>query len=146
MDKCKSMGLDAWLDLSIYIFARKAQSELQTALGAPFPVKSIVCTVCYWRKAYNIHNWFVRRVHDDALQHDVRLSIDDVRALLSDCEYACDHPDAPHPMFDPIPQSHFDSYEKDEWYFDCLRTTKEALAEALPKLTGAGDLTYSTSY
>ena len=102
-------------------------------------------TCAYWRKANQIHKWFVDNVQDgkdDCGSYYV--SKEKLQQLLDACEDVLeDHSKAK----DLLPVSSgffFGSYEYDDWYFDSLHQTVKICQEAIKLMEG--DIKYSSFY
>ena len=90
------MGLDMFLTASKYQMGDK--DELTEAVNPVidtkgYPVQSITISACYWRKANQIHNWFVENVQDgvdECKRHHVE--VETLRRLVDICkEVLADH-------------------------------------------------------
>lgn len=99
------MGLDMYLTASRYVSGysferspevKKAHSALVKAAGlkkgdVPEGHAEVSFTVAYWRKANQIHSWFVKRVQkgqDDCQKHSV--SIETLEILRASCQGVLD--------------------------------------------------------
>lgn len=156
-----SMGLDMYLTRNWYIAARfehrKVQASLKVLVGDdaleidPKKLSYITEDVAYWRKANQIHGWFVKNVQggdDDCNEYDV--SFDKLKQLCALCDKiislwerdaAAWNKRNPNEKYQPSdvlkaviekelpPQEgfFFGSYEIDEYYFADLVETVEQL-------------------
>ena len=120
----------------------------------PSNVSSIVTKVAYWRKANQIHYWFVQNVQDgddNCAQHYVTES--DLTDLLSLCKRVKIHLD--NEEFDQVEEKlppsegfFFGSTEIEEWYIDNINDTIKQLssiADSDGQVT-AGDYYYQSSW
>lgn len=93
--------------------------------------------VMYWRKANQIHGWFVDHVQDgvdECKEHDV--SHDDLRALLEICKRVKANPAEAEKILPPTGGFFFGTYEIDDYYMEQIDYTMkalEALLAALPE-------------
>ncbi len=151
------MGLDMYLSKKTYVKQWDHQSPEEqyevvvTKGGKPVDgikakrVKYIEEEVGYWRKANQIHRWFVENVQrgeDNCGEYYV--SKDDLETLLDLCEKV----KADHSLADELLPSvsgfFFGGTEYDEWYFNDIDNTIEILKEALDDMRG--DYYYSSSW
>lgn len=140
------MGLDMYLRAEQYVGGWKHGSDEETALyhsllkevglegfGAPdSPSLTINVTVAYWRKANQIHKWFVDNVQDgedECRPHDV--SRQDLRDLLALCKRVLAEKDLVPATLPPQPGFFFGAYEVDEWYWADINSTIEQLERVL---------------
>lgn len=88
--------------------------------------------ILYWRKANQIHHWFVQNVQngvDDCKEYEV--SLDDLRKLRDLCNQALADNHLAETLLPPQRGFFFGSTEIDEFYFDKLRRTVESLDQIL---------------
>ncbi len=87
-------------------------------------------TVGYWRKANQIHGWFVDNVQegrDDCNEYPVeRRQLEELRTLCKAAIANKDHGDLP-----PVSGFFFGSNEVDDWYWNKLEDTVEILDRVL---------------
>jgi hypothetical protein len=98
----------------------------------PKKVKYIIEEAGYWRKANQIHQWFVDNVQkgvDDC--GDYYVDTDDLEKLLDLCKKV----DADHSLAESLLPSasgfFFGGTDYDEWYFEDIKNTINILEEAL---------------
>ena len=164
------MGLDMYLEARKYVskFDYKADDNTPTAeyagvLGA-FPVGSdefgdfaganVSITVGYWRKANQIHNWFVQECaggEDDC--RPISVDSDKLRTLRATIEFLLSIKDEPNAeeqarkLLAPAEGFFFGTYEIDEWYWNDLERTKNILDKAISLAEDEGlDITYQASW
>ena len=133
------MGLDMYLKGNYYV-SKYSDADLFEKLnkldipGKPDGAEAneISCEVMYWRKANEIHQWFVDNVQngvDDCGTYRVRN--EDLRKLRDLCnEVLADHTKAK----DLLPTQSgffFGSTDYDEYYFESLKYTSENLTKIL---------------
>ena len=145
------MGLDMYLTKKTYIGAEYEHREVAgkidlTIKGQPVNinfnrVQTIVEKVGYWRKANQIHNWFVQNVQngdDDHGEHSVSRELfqsllDDINTVLK----AKDTPEEEGAIEDLLPPTEgffFGSTEIDEWYWKDLEDTKDLIEKLLVEM------------
>jgi hypothetical protein len=136
------MGLDMYLNKHTYVkhWEHNGDNNYEvkvTKAGNPTnidpkKVKYIIEEAGYWRKANQIHNWFVENIqkgNDDC--GDYYVGTDDLEKLLD----ACEKVKADHSLADTLLPSasgfFFGGTEYDEWYYKDIDNTIEILKEAL---------------
>ena len=150
------MGLDMYLDKRTYVrqwehIEADKQYNIEVTKGGeptninPKKVKYIIEEAGYWRKANQIHRWFVLNVQggeDDC--GDYYVERNQLQELLDLCKIVqADHSKAE----ELLPASSgffFGSTEYDEWYFNDIATTIRILEEALED--ERGEYYYSSSW
>lgn len=142
------MGLDMNLTKKTYIGAEYEHREVAgkidiTMKGVPVNIKfnrieTIVESIGYWRKANQIHNWFVQNVQngdDDHGEH--RVSRENFESLLADINTVLNAKDTPEEegaiedLLPPTSGFFFGSTEIDEWYWKDLEDTKTLIQNVL---------------
>lgn len=148
------MGLDMYLTKRTYIGAEYEHREVRgkidiTIKGEPVTidfnrVQAIVEKVGYWRKANQIHNWFVQNVQDgDDNCNDHRVSREQFQNLLDDINTvlnAKDSDDEADAIEDLLPTHDgffFGGTEINEWYWQDLEYTKNLIETVLVELDEA---------
>ena len=147
------MGLDMYLSKKIYIWANFNHTGAEgvidiTIKGKPVninfnKVEYVTEEVCYWRKANQIHAWFVEHVQngvDNCGNYEV--SVDDLRELISDCKQVLDRPELAADILPTRSGFFFGSTDYDEDYFEELKYTVETLEEALKDLPDAAHVQF----
>ena len=138
------MGLDMYLSKKTYVKQWDHQSPeekyevIVTKGGKPVDgikakrVKYIEEEVGYWRKANQIHRWFVDNVQggvDDC--RDAYVSSEDLQKLLDLCKKV----QADHSLAESLLPSasgfFFGGTDYDEWYYNDIENTIKILEEAL---------------
>lgn len=95
--------------------------------------KEFIEEVAYWRKANEIHNWFVENVQDgeDDCQIHRELMASDLEELLVLCEEVkADHSKAEE-LLPRVSGFFFGDQEYDAWYFEDLDSTIDQLSKLL---------------
>lgn len=129
------MGLDMYLSASKYHYGAlkeeptdltKAVNQVTDTKG--YQVKSFEIWACDWRKANQIHEWFVQNVQsgeDDCKRYSV--SMEDLRLLVKLCkDVLADHSKAEEYL--PTQEGFFfGNTDYDEYYYQDLEDTIEKL-------------------
>lgn len=141
------MGLDQYLYARKYVSSwtfdeqsrKEEYAKIMDALGleqsdadADHPILSVNVPMASWRKANQIHRWFVDEVQDgnDDCQY-YHASREKLIELITTCEEVlADHEKAEELL--PVASGFFfGSYEYDEWYFSQLEDTIQMLKKTL---------------
>jgi len=112
-------------------------------------IDTIITNAGYWRKANQIHNWFVENVQegkDDC--RDYYVCKDKLQTLLDLCiltEIALEkgNNEEALKLLPPRKGCFFGSYEIDEWYEEDIKKTIQILEKAIEQ---NGDYYYSSSW
>jgi hypothetical protein len=139
------MGLDMYLSATKYVgdwdHNNAEERAKYRAVLAPLGLEGVRCdgspsctvsvNVAYWRKANQIHAWFVANVQegkDDCQDCDV--SREELAELVALCKVVL----ADHERTDELPPAEgffFGSTEIDQYYFDDLESTVKQLESVL---------------
>jgi hypothetical protein len=157
------MGLDQYLYASNYLSGgnwqeqekQEAYAKVAEAIGAErfenkdFPSITVKVKVGYWRKANQIHNWFVNEVQDgedNCAQYYV--TREQLQELLQTCKDVKEskHPDVVNDLLPPSAGFFFGSYEIDDWYWEQIDDTIEQLERVLSEVPEDWDLAYQSSW
>jgi hypothetical protein len=157
------MGLDQYLYASEYLSdgswhseeKRSAYEKIQEALGADsfenkeYPSITVKVTVGYWRKANQIHTWFVDNVQngeDNCKEYYV--TSEQLEELLSVCKIvsASKDKDKAESLLPPSAGFFFGSYEIDDWYWEQIDDTIEQLKRVLAKVPEGWSFAYQSSW
>lgn len=122
------MGLDMYLTAERYFWESQPKPDLGDLIPEGYTVNTLIVEAVYWRKANQIHKWFVDNIqvgNDECRPHYV--TREQLRELVETCKKA---------LLDPTelpPQSgfFFGSTDIDEWYFANLNDTIEKVEKAL---------------
>lgn len=129
------MGLDMYLSAEKYHFGAldeeptditKAVNQVTDTKG--YQVKSFEIWACDWRKANQIHEWFVQNVQggeDNCKKYDV--DVDDLQRLVDACKAVLDDHSKAEELLPPQAGFFFGSTELDEYYYQELEDTIEKL-------------------
>ena len=153
------MGLDMYLTRKTYVKqwshqAPEEQFEITiTKGGKPYDgidltnITNIEEEVGYWRKANQIHRWFVENVQggvDDCGEYSVSKS--ELETLRNICkEVSNDHSKADE-LLPAASGFFFGSTEYNEWYFDGVEGTIEMLDKIISETNPNQDIYYSSSW
>ena len=136
------MGLDMYLTQRLYVGADFVHNKIQgtidlTRNGVPMPVDVsrvvyIDLFVAYWRKANQIHRWFVDNCQDgkDECQES-EVSIDELATLRGLCGKVLSTKDTS--LLSPQQGFFFGSTAVDDYYFETLTYTVNALENLDPR-------------
>jgi negative regulator of genetic competence, sporulation and motility len=158
------MGLDMYLTKRTYVknwsFMDKPELHEVTVKKAgkvrkdidKKKISSIVEEVAYWRKANQIHRWFVENVQegvDDCREYYV--SFEQLEKLVTICEtvLAAKNDTLSASLLPPQQGFFFGSYEFDDWYYENVSNTIDQLKECIINGTvdnGSKDYYYSSSW
>jgi hypothetical protein len=148
------MGLDMYLSAEKYItgydfYGEEAKAEYSTLVDMfgvgdfvdpETPIANVSFTVAYWRKANQIHRWFVENVQDgedECLPHDVsREQLQDLRGLCARVLNKAEgsviaNPEAVAELLPTASGFFFGSTEYDEYYLADLKATVEQIDRVL---------------
>ena len=136
------MGLDMYLSAKRYLWEKDREGMKVSGFDIPAPLelKELGCRAAYWRKANQIHGWFVRNVQDDVDDcgsYDV--SRDDLQALVDVCRKVLANRKLAAKLLPPAEGFFFGRYEYDDSYFADVQDTADKLAallEAVPEGSG----------
>jgi hypothetical protein len=143
------MGLDMYLSAKRYLW-EKDREELKVSgfdIPAPLELKELGCRAAYWRKANQIHGWFVRNVQDDTDDcgsYDV--SRDDLQALVDLCRKVLANRKLAAKLLPPNEGFFFGGYEYDDYYFDELQRTADELTAVLEAVDDSWSFEYQSSW
>lgn len=152
------MGLDMYLYKKNYIRTEsfykedlrnevivKTGGEIDTKIK-PERIRYIVEEVGYWRKANQIHNWFVQNVQNgiDECQNSY-VSRETLEELLELCKQVRDDHSKAEELLPSTSGFFFGGTEYDEWYFDSIDNTIKIIEECLEDET-ADEFEYSSSW
>ena len=123
----------------------KTGGEIDTKIK-PERIKYIVEEVGYWRKANQIHRWFVDVVqegNDNCGNYYV--SRDTLEELLDICKQVRDDHSKAEQLLPTQSGFFYGGTEYDEWYFTDIDNTIKIIEECLED-ENAGDFEYSSSW
>lgn len=146
------MGLDMYLFKVTYVAKPTLEGAVTPIVEDPtgtirnervFSIKELVC---YWRKANQIHNWFVANVQngvDDCGEYYVGL--EDLKSLLQNIKEVLANPDLASTLLPTSPGFFFGSIEYDDLYFDTLRRSATMLESILSEPLKVNQVLYYQS-
>ena len=150
------MGLDMYLSKKTYVKYWEHNGDdnykVEVTKGGqpvkidPKKVSYIVEEVGYWRKANQIHRWFVQNVqngNDDCGSYYV--DRDKLQELLDACNEVLMNKDKAEDVLPTASGFFFGGTGYDEWYFDDIVRTKQIIEECLAD-DRAYDFEYSSSW
>lgn len=146
------MGLDMYLNAKRYI-SKYSDEELGTKLAQEFPelaklgksLNGVSVEAMYWRKANAIHKWFVDNVQngvDDCGNYYV--SRDHLMSLMDTIDATLDSRDSS--QLPPTGGFFFGSTDVDDWYWEDLKNTRDALETVVNSYTDDWDFEYHSSW
>ena len=152
------MGLDSYLYKKNYVrqgewVKPEFRTEVEVKTGGeidknikPERIRYIVEEVAYWRKANQIHNWFVQNVQGgiDNCQNSY-VSRDNLEELLDVCSKVIADNSLAETLLPTGSGFFFGSTEYDEWYYKDVSNTIEYLTEIL-KEEDADEFEYYASW
>jgi hypothetical protein len=144
------MGLDMYLQKKTYIGNKwkdkGAQLKFRIKGIKSSRVQTITEEVAYWRKANQIHIWFVKNVQngeDDCKEYYVDRK--QLQTLLDTVEKVLLSPNLAESLMPTSSGFFFGGTDYDKYYFQDLKYTKRVLKKIL-KEKGDGDFYYDSSW
>lgn len=120
----------------------------EAATSVDFPSARVVFTIAYWRKANQIHSWFVRECQEgrDECQKTYvgREKLAELREICLRILADKDE-DLAEELLAPQGGFFFGSTEYNDWYWQDVRSTVKQLDRALA-MPGSWDLYYRSSW
>lgn len=145
------MGLDMYLYARRYLFTKddaEIAEQVRDLANVPdgFEVKEIKLEAGYWRKANQIHRWFVHNIQegkDDCGNYYVdRQSLKDLQEL---CNKVIHNKDLAATELPTESGFFFGNTEYDDWYYSDLSETVDIIDKAL-SLGREWDFEYHSSW
>ena len=135
------MGLDMTLEAEYYIWdlgesAKKAEAlrvAIKSVMGdTPGKIKTICTEAGYWRKANQIHKWFVDNAQEgkDECQRSF-VDRDQLRTLRELCQEVIDNPESAEAKLPTEGGFFFGDTSYEEYYFEDLKHTVEIIDDVL---------------
>lgn len=135
------MGLDMYLHKVTYVggqWVEEGEAEAVIKIkGKTLPIqpnrlRSVTEQVAYWRKANQIHGWFVDNCSDGVDNcRPVEVSDAQLKELLELCKYVKAHPDEAPSKLPTSEGFFFGDQEYDKWYWEDIDITIEQLEQVL---------------
>lgn len=119
-------------DREAEVLALEHESHPAWAWEKDYTRKGIEECIAYWRKANQIHNWFVENVQDgedDCGLYEV--TKDQLQELLYIAKAVDNHPSTAGELLPTISGFFFGSTNYDKFYFDDIKETIEQLTKVL---------------
>lgn len=149
------MGLDMYLNKKTYVqyWEHNGDNNYEvtvTKAGQPAgidgrKVKYVIEEAGYWRKANQIHQWFVENVQDGVDNcGEYYVSAEKLRELLALCKAVENQPAVAEEVLPTASGFFFGGTEYDEWYYKDIENTIQILNEALADTNG--EYYYSSSW
>jgi hypothetical protein len=141
------MGLDMYLDKRTYVkywehngddnYEVKVTKKNEPTNIDPKKVKYIIEEAGYWRKANQIHRWFVENVQDGVDNcGDYYVERNQLQELLDLCKIVqADHSKAEE-LLPSASGFFFGGTDYDEWYYNDIENTISILEDALEDKNG----------
>jgi hypothetical protein len=139
------MGLDMYLTKKIYIGANYKHNNVKGKISITKegkPIKVNLSRVSYieervgqWRKANQIHSWFVKNVQngeDDCGEYHV--SKKQLEQLLSECKEVKKKPEMSKKVLPTTSGFFFGSTDYDEWYREDINSTIKIIQSVLKEI------------
>lgn len=157
------MGLDQYLYASNYLSGgdwqeqekKDAYALISDALGADsfenkeYPSITVKVKVGYWRKANQIHQWFVDNVQegeDNCAEYYVtREHLDELLNLCREVK-AYKDTEVAKELLPPSVGFFFGSYEIDDWYWEQIDDSIEQIERVLTKVPEGWSFAYDSSW
>ena len=148
------MGLDMYLNAERYLFDfgqnndRELQENIGQLIGLPGDrkVKTITVEAGYWRKANQIHNWFVQNVQDGVDEcQEAYVSREHLKELRETCQKVLDNHDLAESLLPTASGFFFGGTEYDDWYFNDIEDTIKIIDDALA-MPDNWDFNYRSSW
>jgi hypothetical protein len=145
------MGLDMYLYARQFAFNGFKNQDLYNKLvqEAPFALDTatLQVQVAYWRKANQIHKWFVDHVQDGNDNcEEYRVTRDQLQLLLDNCKLVLMNKEEAKTLLPRQEGFFFGSYEYDEFYWYDIQDTIEQLEKILNEYPEEWDFQYQSSW
>lgn len=147
------MGLDMYLNAERYLWSHvdvdtTLSENIGQLVGLPADgrIKTITVEAGYWRKANQIHKWFVENVQDG--EDDCRsahVSREKLTELREFCQKVIDNNELAAKLLPRAEGFFFGNKEYDQWYFEQLKETIEVIDNALA-MPEQWDFNYCSSW
>jgi hypothetical protein len=147
------MGLDMYLNAERYLWSHvdvdtTLSENIGQLVGLPADgrIKTITVEAGYWRKANQIHNWFVANVQEgkDECQES-HVSREQLKELREVCQKVLDNNELAEQLLPTKEGFFFGGKDYDQWYFDDLKETIEVIDNALA-MPEQWDFNYRSSW
>jgi hypothetical protein len=140
------MGLDMYLTAERFYWHHEEKPRVPE-VPKGYEVQTVTCKAAYWRKANQIHAWFVANVQDGVDECETYyVSRDKLQTLVDTCKKALADKDNAGNILPPQSGFFFGSTDLDEWYFADLKDTVEKLEKALTAFGKGWEFSYRASW
>ena len=144
------MGLDMYLSAKKYLWSfndadTQVAKEIQEKINVQRRVKEVSIEAMYWRKANQIHGWFVDNVQDgidECKPHQV--SREELEKLLQTCRAALQHKDST--VLPPQEGFFFGNTEVNDDYWNDIGYTAMEIETLLAELDDTWEFEYCASW
>jgi len=145
------MGLDMYLTARQSTYDGFKNQDLYNKLvqEAPFALQTatLEVQVGYWRKANQIHSWFVKHVQGGVDNcEEYRVTRDQLQLLLDNCKLVLMHKEEAKTLLPTQEGFFFGSYEYDEYYWHDIQDTIDQLEKVLTEYPETWDFKYQSSW
>lgn len=150
------MGLDMYLTGKRYLWSfNDGDGEMSASIGALFPelngmpAKGVTVELMYWRKANQVHKWFVDNVQegkDECEEHYV--NVEQLETLRDTCRAVLLNPDSAATLLPTQGGFFFGDTAYSEYFFDDVKYTADKLDAILEnaELLKQWDIYYRSSW
>ena len=147
------MGLDMYLNAKRYLWGYDESDMLVSEnigqlVGLPGDgkVKTITVEAGYWRKANQIHNWFVKNVQEDKDEcQEACVSREQLTELREACQKVLDENELAEKLLPTASGFFFGGTEYGQWYFNDIEETIKIIDTALA-MPGEWEFYYQSSW
>lgn len=154
------MGLDQYLYAKRYLspvgsapenkelFYKVIESvEASSFISDQFPSVYVEVKVAYWRKANQIHDWFVNKVQDGEDNcAEYYVERDDLQELIKLCDHVIAHPEDAEDYLPTSSGFFFGSTEYGEYYMNDIKYTSDTLKSLLANVPEDWSFFYASSW
>lgn len=153
------MGLDMYLTKKHYVqkwdhIPAEEQFDVDVKKGGddydyinPQKITYIEEEAGYWRKANQIHGWFVENVQDGVDEcQETHVKIGDLKSLLCVCKEVLNNRDRAEELLPVTSGCFFGGREYDEYYFHDVERTVGILESIINEIDDEGNLPYEVYY
>jgi hypothetical protein len=145
------MGLDMYLYARQFAFNGFKNQDLYNKLvqEAPFALDTatLQVQVGYWRKANQIHSWFVNHVQGGVDNcEEYRVTRDQLQLLLDNCKLVLMNKEEAKTLLPRQEGFFFGSYEYDEFYWYDIQDTIDQIEKILNEYPEEWDFQYQSSW
>lgn len=154
------MGLDQYLHAQRYLSPTWGQGEERqtfhklveamnfgSLIDDQFPSCNVSMKVAYWRKANQIHDWFVENVQDGEDNcAEYHVSRETLQELVTRCDEVLEDPSKAEELLPTSEGFFYGSTDYDEFYLNDLKYTSSTLKRLLAEIPSEWLFYYSSSW